>query len=160
MIFVNIGDLRIHFKAKVTLILCFFSGSDIGSNWWLLFIITSNNKTPQLLNLRHLVLPCTRVDTMAVRLFTVHSVSLLTQCESKVRRPCQSIIVGGACSELHHSDRNLRTVWFERGDFKIGNKKKNTWWVFIYIGWMWTHTSNTHFCSNNLKSEFCIRWPV
>ncbi len=24
---------------------------------------------------------------------------------------------------------------------------------------MCTHTSNTHLCSNNLKSEFCIRWP-
>ncbi len=29
---------------------------------------------------------------------------------SKVRRSCQSTIVGGACTELHHSDRNLRTA--------------------------------------------------
>ncbi len=29
--FRQIGDRRIHFKAKVTLILCVFSGSDVGS---------------------------------------------------------------------------------------------------------------------------------
>ncbi len=44
----------------------------------------------------------------------------LTQGGSKVRRPCQSTIVGAACTELRHSDRNIRTAWFEKGDFKIG----------------------------------------
>ncbi len=44
-----------------------------------IFIITSNNKTPQSLNLRHLVFPCTGVDTMA-------DSSQLTQGGSKVRR--------------------------------------------------------------------------
>ncbi len=63
----------------------------------------------------------------------------------------QSTIVGGACTELHHSDRNLRTAWFEKGDYKTGIKKKTGW---ILPLWMCTHTSNTHLCSNNLKSEF------
>ncbi len=29
---------------------------------------------------------------------------------SKVRRSCQSSIVGAVCTELHHSDRNLTTA--------------------------------------------------
>uniref|UniRef100_A0A671N5Y9 Peroxisomal membrane protein 2 n=1 Tax=Sinocyclocheilus anshuiensis TaxID=1608454 RepID=A0A671N5Y9_9TELE len=29
-------------------------------------------------------------------------------------------------------------------------KKKNTGWIFIIIGWLCTHTANTHFSSNNL----------
>ncbi len=84
-----------------------------------------------------LVFPCTGVDTMA-------DSSQFTQGGSKVRRSCQSTIVGGACTELRHSDRNLRTVWFEKEDLK-----KNTGWIFIIVGWMRTHTSNTHLCSNN-----------
>ncbi len=66
-----------------------------------------------------LVFPCTGVDTMA-------DSSQFTQGGSKVRRSCQSTIVGGACTELRHSDRNLRTVWFEKEDFK----KKH--WVDFY----------------------------
>ncbi len=54
-----------------------------------IFIITFNNRTPRSLNLRHLVFPCTRVDTMA-------DSSQLTQGGSKVRRSCQSTLVGGA----------------------------------------------------------------
>ncbi len=38
-----------------------------------IFIIKSKNRTPQSLNLRHLVFPCTGVYTMAVGLFTAHS---------------------------------------------------------------------------------------
>ncbi len=56
--------------------------------------------------------------------------SQLTQGGSKVRWPCQSTIVGAVCSELHHSDRNLRTARFEKGDFKIRIKKKQ--WVDFY----------------------------
>ncbi len=58
-----------------------------------MFIITSNSKTLKLLNLRHLVFPCTGVDTM-------EDSSQLTQDGSKVRRPCQSTIVGVTCAEL------------------------------------------------------------
>ncbi len=68
-----------------------------------IFIITSNNKTLKSLNRRHLVFPCTGADTMV-------DSSQLTQGRSKVIRSCQSTIVGAACAELHHSDRNLRTV--------------------------------------------------
>ncbi len=50
-----------------------------------------------------LVFPCTGVDTMA-------DSSQLTQGGFKVRRSCQSTIVGAACTELRHSDRNLRTA--------------------------------------------------
>ncbi len=142
--FRQIGDRRIPFKTKLMLILCVFSGSDVGSKWWLLYSLLhkSNNKTPQSLNRRQLVFPYTKVDTS----------SPLTQGGSKVRQPCQSTIVGAVCTELCHSDRNLRTDWFEKWDFKIG--------IYIIIGWMCTHTSNTHLCSNNLKSEFGIRWPL
>ncbi len=85
-----------------------------------IFIIISNNKTPQSLNRRHLAFPCTRVDTMA-------DSSQLTQGGSKVRRSCQSTIVEAVCTELRHSDRNLRTAWFEKGDFKTGIFKKKHW---------------------------------
>ncbi len=100
-----------------------------------LFIITSNNKTPQSLNLRHLVFPCTGVDTMADRW-------LHTQGGSKVRRSCQSTIVGAVCTEPRHSDRTLRTAWFEKGDFKIGIKKKH--WVDLYHYRMDVYTHFQH----------------
>ncbi len=58
-----------------------------------------------------------------------------TQGRSKVRRSCQSTIVGGACTELHHSERNFRTAWLEKGDFKIGILKKH--WVDIYVQTTW-----------------------
>ncbi len=44
---------------------------------------------------------------------------------SKVRRPCQSTIVGAARTERRHSDRNLRTAQFKKGD-----KKKH--WMNLY----------------------------
>ncbi len=81
-----------------------------------IFIITSNNKPSQSLNWTHLVFPCTGVDTMV-------DWWRFTQDGSEVRRSCQSTIVGGACTELRHSDRNLRTAWFEKGDSEIGIKK-------------------------------------
>ncbi len=37
--FRQIRDRRIPFKTKVTLILCIFSGSDVGSKWWLLCLL-------------------------------------------------------------------------------------------------------------------------
>ncbi len=69
-----------------------------------MFIITSNNKMPQSLNLRHSCLPLHRSwqcqsDCLQLTQFT--------QGGSKVRRPCQSTIVGSVCTELRHSDRNL-----------------------------------------------------
>ncbi len=75
---------------------------------------------PQSLNRRH---PCTGVDTMA-------DSSQLIQGGSKVRRSCQSTIVGGVCTELRHSDRALRTAWFEKGILKWGLKKKH--WIDFY----------------------------
>ncbi len=49
---------------------------------------------------------------------------------SKVRQPCQSTLMGEVCAELRHSDRNLRTAWFEKGGFKIGIKN-NTGFVSL-----------------------------
>ncbi len=118
-----------------------------------IFIITSNNKTPQSLNLRHLVFPAPESTLWHA---DCSQLTQFTQGGSKVRRSCQSTIVGGACADLHHSDKTLGTAWFEKGDLK----KKNTGWIFIIIGWMCTYTSNTNSCSNNLKIEFCIRWPL
>ncbi len=134
--FRQIGDRHIHFKAKITLILCVFSGSDVRSKWRLLCSLL--HLTTKHLN--HLigdilVFLCTRVDSMA-------DSSQLTQG-------------GAACAELRHSDRNLRTAWFEKGDSIIGIKKKN-WVDFCH----YRMDVYTHLCSNNLKSEFCIRWPL
>ncbi len=114
--FRQIGDRRIHFKAKVTLILCVFSSSDVRSKWQLLYSLLH----PTTKHLNHLIGDIlssrTGVDTMA-------DSSQLTQGGSKVRWSYQSTIVGAACPELCHSDRNLRTAWFEKGDFKKGFKK-------------------------------------
>ncbi len=106
-----------------------------------LFIITSNNKTPQSLNRRWSCLPLHRRQS-----------SQLTQGGgSKVRRPCQSTIVGGVCTELRHSDRNLRTAWFEKEDFKIGIKKKH--WVDFYHYRMdvYTHFQHTFMFKQHVK---------
>ncbi len=119
--------------ANITFILCVFSGSDVGSKWWLLYLLL--HPTTKHLNRSIgyiLVFPCTGVDTMS-------DSSQLTQGGSKVRQPCQSTIVGGACAEPHYSDRNPRTAWFEKGVLKQGIKK-NTGWMFIIIRWMCTHT--------------------
>ncbi len=121
--FRQIGDRRIPFKAKVTLILCFFSGSDVGSKWQLLY------------SLLH---PTTKHLNRLIGDILSSPAPELTQSLTQWRRalsslragPCQSTIVGGACTELRHSDRTLRTAWFEKGDFKIGIKKKH--WVDFY----------------------------
>ncbi len=69
--------------------------------------------------------------------------SQLTQGGSKVRRPCQSTIVGAACTELRHSDS---LIW-ER-DFK------KHWVDFIIIGWMvYTHFQHT-FMFKQLEVNF------
>ncbi len=66
--------------------------------------------------------------------------SQLTQGGSKVRRPCQSTIVGAVCTELRHSDRNLRTAWFEKGDLK----KKKHWVDFDHYRMdVYTHFQHT-----------------
>ncbi len=113
-----------------------------------IFIITSNNRTPQSLNLRHLVFLCTGVDTMAES-------SQLSQGGSKVRRSCQST-VGVVCTELPHSDRTLRTAWFEKGDFKMGILKKHQ--VDFYHYRMDVYTLPTHIyvqtsCKVNFASD-------
>ncbi len=66
--------------------------------------------------------------------------SQLTQSGSKVRWPCQSTLVGGACAELHNSDKNLRTAWFEKGE------------LFIIIGWC-VHTPPKTFLFKQL-----VKW--
>ncbi len=120
--FRQIGDRRIHFIVKVTLILCVFSGSDVGSKWRLLYSsLHSTIKYPNRLIWDILSSPAPewtlwRSDCLQLTQFT--------QGGSKVRRSCQSTIVGGACADLHHSDRTLGTAWFEKGDFKTGIKKK------------------------------------
>ncbi len=62
-----------------------------------IFIITSNNKKPQSLNRRHS--PCTGVDTMALS-----SLGVLEGGVSKVRRSCQSTIVGGSVNFVDEND--------------------------------------------------------
>ncbi len=107
-----------------------------------IFITISNYKTPQLLNLRHLVFPCTGADTKA-------DSSQITQGGgSKIRRSCQSTIVGAVCAELRHSDRNLRTAWFEREDFKVGIKKTG---CYHYRMDVYTHFQHTFMVKQLVK---------
>ncbi len=108
--FRQIRDHSIPFKTNVMLILCVFSGSDVGSKRRLLYSLLH----PTTKHFNHLIWdilssPAPEADS-----------SQLTRGGSKVQRPCQSTIVGGACAELRHSDRALRMAWFEKGDFKIG----------------------------------------
>ncbi len=147
--FRQIGDRHIRFKTKVTLIICVFSGSDVGSNWQLLYSLLR----PTTKDLNRACLPLHR---------SWHNGGLMAaHLGSNLICSCQSTVVGTACAELRHSDRNIRTAWFEKVTFKKNRDlKQNTGWIFIIIGWMCTHTSNTHLCSNYLKSEFCIRWPL
>ncbi len=117
------------------------------------FLITSNNKTPQSL-WRHLVFPCTGVDTMA-------DSSQLTQGGSKVRRSYQSTIVGAFCAELRHSDRNLWAAWFEKGDFKIGFKKKKHWVDFYHYRMdVYTHFQHTFMFKQLVKWILHLMTPL
>ncbi len=62
----------------------------------------------------------------------------ITQGGSKVKHQCQSTIVGGAwvCVMSHWEWLDLRKgKWFK--------EIKNTGWIFIIIGWLFTHTANT-----------------
>ncbi len=87
--------------------------------------------------------------------------SRFTQGGAKVRRICQSTIVGGACIELHHSDRILRTAWIEKEDFKIGIKKKKHW-VDFYHYWMdvYTHFQHTFMFKQFEKLYFHPMTPL
>ncbi len=153
MIFVNIDAFRqivigaFPSKTKVTLILRVFSGSDVGSKWLQLYSLlhpTTNHLNCLIVDI--LVFSCTRVDTMADEW-------QLTQGRSKVRRSCQSTIVGVACAELRHSDRALRKAWFEKGDFK----KKH--WVDFYNYRMDVYKHFQHTFMFKLL-EKVIRWPL
>ncbi len=126
-----IGDQCILFKMKVTLILCVFSGSDVEGKWWLLYSLL-HPTTKHLNRLIRDILVDTMVDWWQ-----------LTQGGSKVKRPCQSTLVGGVCAELHHSDRALRTAWFEKGDFKIEIKKKTLVGFFQYRMDVYKHFQHT-----------------
>ncbi len=139
--FMQIGDWRIHFKAKVTLIFCVFSSSDVRSNWRLLYSLLH----PTTKHLNHLIW-----DIFSSPAPEWHNGGWTVYCLlAQYTQPCQSTIVGAVCTGLRHSDRNLRTDWFEKGDFKTGIKKtKQTGWIIV--GWLCTHTSNTHLCSNKL----------
>ncbi len=143
--FRQIGDRRIHFKAKVMLILCVFSGSDEGSKWRLLYSLLH----PTTKRLNRLIWDIVsspapestqwRLDCLQLTQFTQ-----LTQGGSKVRWSYQSTIVGGVCTELCNSDRNLRTTWFEKGDFKTGILKKKHWVDFYnYRMDVYTHFQHT-----------------
>ncbi len=132
----QIGDRRIFFKAKVTLILCVFSGSDVGSKWRLLYSLL-HSTTKHLSRLIWDILSSPAPESTQWRSDCLQ-LTQFTQSGSNVRRPCQSTLLGGDCTELRHSDRALRTAWFEKGDFL-----KTTGWIFIIIVWMCTHFQHT-----------------
>ncbi len=98
------------------------SGSDDGSKWWLLYSLLH----PTTKHFNRLIWDILSSPAPESTQWWSECLQLtqLTQGGSKVRRSCQSTIVGGACTELRDSDRNLRTAWFEKGDFKIGILQK------------------------------------
>ncbi len=66
-----------------------------------------------------------------------------------LKRYCQSTIVRAACAELCHSDRNLRTAWFEKGDRDL--KKKH--WVDFYVHTLPTHIYVQTTCKVNFAPD-------
>ncbi len=93
-----------------------------------IFIITSNNKALQSLNLRHLVLPCTGVIDS----------SQLTQGGSKVRR-----LVNQLSWEWPVQNYVILIGISEQPDFRKIKKKKH-WVDFVSLWDGYVHTSNTH----------------
>ncbi len=130
----HLGRSGAHSLHKKKVIHCVFIGLDAGSKWRLLY--PSLHPTTKHLNrlIRNiLVFLCTEVDTMA-------DWWQLTQGGSKLRclvnqlsweGPVQNYVILTGISE----QPDLR-----KGILKWGfKKKKNTGWIFIIIGWMWTH---------------------
>ncbi len=125
------------FLSKTKVILCVFSGSDVGSKWRLLYSLL--HPTTKHLNRLGVILvySCSGVKTMV-------DSSQLTQSGSMLKCQCSSTDVGGAC--LCHI--NLTRIC-ERLDLRwcllfVGNKKKKALGVFLSC----SHTANTHVCSN------------
>ncbi len=83
-------------------------------------------------------LPACRSNSIKALFVFGTQFKIFSQGGSKVRRSCQSTIVGAVCTELRHSDRTLRTAWFENGDLK----KKH--WVDFYHYRMDVYTFPTH----------------
>ncbi len=98
--------LRGAFPSKTNILHCVFRPSDVRSKWWLLCSLLH----PTTKHLNHLG------DSL----------------RSKVKRHCQSTIVGGAwvCVTSHSQESEIGLIW-ERGYYLWGFKKKNTGWIFI-----------------------------
>lgn len=69
---------------------------------------------------------------------------------SLLKRYCQS--TGGRACVCVTSHRKEALFWFDFDSSRL--KTKKTRWTYIIIGWLFTHTANTHFM---YKSAFCIR---
>ncbi len=157
MICANINAFRSiggTFPSQTKVIHCVFSGSDVGSKLWLLCSLLY--PTTKHLSRLGAILVYTRsgVETMA-------NCSQLTQGGSKVKRHCQSTIVGGAlvCETPHSQEAENGLIW-ERGYYLYGLKKK-TLGGFLSIQDVCVQTLPTHiYVQTTCKSEFCIRWPL
>ncbi len=64
--------------------------------------------------------------------------------QSVLKRNCQSTIGGGASVRVTSHGQTAR---FEKGVKILVDKKKNTEWIFIIIGWLCTH------CQTGLENE-------
>ncbi len=122
---------------------CIFSGSDVGSKWWLLCSLL-HPKIKHLNRLGDVVDTCSGVKTMA-------DCWQLTQGGSVLKGQCSWIVVGGAlaCVTSLCQESVNGLIWDSAHDF-WRFKKKSTGWIFIIIGWLCTHTANTHLCSNTI----------
>ncbi len=88
-----------------------------------------------------LVYSCSCVETMAVGLLR------LTQGGSKVRRHCQSQIVGGAFIRVTSNRQEAeRTAWFEKSRYYFKGLNKNHWVDFYdYRVNVYTHFQHTFY---------------
>ncbi len=152
MILANIDAFRQignAFPSKVKVILCVFSGSDVGSKWWLLCSLL--HPTTEHLNRLIgdiLVYICSGVETMT-------DWWQLTQGGSKVRQPCQSTIVGGAwvCVTSHRQEAENGLIW-KRGYYFLG-LNKNHWVDFYhYKVDVCTHCQHTFMFKQHVKVNF------
>ncbi len=60
--------------------------------------------------------------------------------QSVLKCYCQSAIMGGASVRVTSYSQTAR---FEKGVKILLDKKKNTGWIFIIIGWLCTHNAHT-----------------
>ncbi len=70
-----------------------------------------------------------------------------------LKRQCQLTIMGGACAELRHPAKNLRTAWSEKEliIYEDVKKKKKALGGFLSLYGGCVHTADTHLFKHHVK---------